>query len=209
LIEASFDAWLTACGNDFGPACFTGNRIKLWQAFLQAIIDHGGWTNDNDDQVKLEAGRRNRDDRRRRNDAERKRRERERLARRGTPLKITAAYRQALRAERDKRADGIKRLGTLSGRTPRDMLWLKLPDTTCERIADVWSTRELLSCAGQKVTGRAIAEHMMRDGRSYGLKLASLIARVHDDLRRIARFEDSRAGAPIWSSWVYSDDAKP
>jgi len=57
-VKAAAHKWLDACGNDFGPACFLGARLKLWNDFLQAIIEHGGWQNKNDDQVKLEALRR-------------------------------------------------------------------------------------------------------------------------------------------------------
>lgn len=205
-IDASFNSWMTACGNDFGPVCFTGHRGKLWRVLLQAIIDHGGWTSVNDDQVKLEAIRRQKADRDKRNADARAARKRQRMARRGTPMTVTSEYLQALEIERNRRAGSIKGLRGLSGRASKDMLWLKnLRDDSCDRIADVWGGRELLSRGGHKVTGRAIAEHMVQHGRNYGLSVPSLTTRVHDDLKRIAKFEDKSAGAPIWDSWTYSD----
>lgn len=205
-IEAAFEAWTDACGEESGPRCFTGSRGKLWHALLQTIIDHGGWTNVNDDQVKLEALRLQQRARDKRNAAARDRRRRDRDARRGTPKPITPAYLQALNSERDRRAASIKRLGCLSGQTARDMLWLKnLPDYSCERIADVWRSRELLSRGGHKTVGKSIAEQMIRDGRSYGLELPSLTTRVYDDLKRIAKLEKDSADEPIWARWIYSD----
>jgi hypothetical protein len=199
-IEASFDAWMAACGDDFGPGCFTGRRAHLWDAFLQSIIDHGGWTNVNDDQVKLEALRQREDARRKRNAATRKSRKRQRDRRRGTTSVITQPELQALQIERDRRAAKLKSLRNLSGRTPRAMLWLtNLPDSTCDRTADVWWARELLSRHEHKVTGKAIAEQLIGQGCNYGLGIGSLTSRVHEDLRRIAKLEDDRAGAPLWA----------
>jgi hypothetical protein len=205
-IEASFETWMTARGDDFGSACFIGHRLKPWRSFLDAIIDHGGWANCNDDQVKLEALRRKEAERKERNAAARAARKRQRVGRHGAPNKVTNAYIQALQAERDRRSENIKGLRCLSGQTSKDMLWLKnLPDDSCDRIADVWWSRELLSRVGHKITGKAIAEHMTRQGRSYELSVPSLTTRVYDDLKRIAKFEDKSAGAPIWKPWMYSD----
>lgn len=208
-IGTAFDDWMTARGEDFGAACFTGSRLKPWRAYLDAIIAHGGWTNINDDQVKFERIRKLRDDQDRRNAAARATRRQRRMARRGAPTTPTVAYRQALQTERDRRAETIKGFGRLSGRSPRDMLWLRnLTLESCERIADVWSSRELLSFGGGRVTCKAIAEHMIGNAKDYKLGLPSLTSRVCQDLKRIAKFEDSRAGAPIWSRWTYIDQSK-
>lgn len=202
-IEASFETWIAGCGNDFGPNCFKGQIGRLWDLFLQAIIHHGGWTNCNDDQVKLEAIRLQREKSDNRNTSARAARQRTSMARRGAPTTVTTGYLLALNAERDRRADHIKVLSSLSGSTTRGMLWLtNLNSTSRDRIADVWSSRELLTRTGQKRTGRAIAEHMTLNGRSYGLSLQSLTARVYDDLKRIAKFEDDRAGVAIWTQWI-------
>lgn len=203
-IEATFDAWETACGDYFGPRCFIGHRFVLWQAFLQSIIDHGGWTNVNDDQVKLEHLRRKLDEKERRKIAAKLGRKRQRDARRSVPIAITADYLQALLTERDRRAAKVKSLRPLAGQTKQSMLWLiNLKDEYCDRIADVWSARELLIRCGKRVTGKAIAAQMIGNNRDYGLKIGSLAARVYDDLKRIAKLEDDSASAPLWAPWTY------
>jgi hypothetical protein len=203
-IDEALDAWLAACGDDFGPSCFTGHRGKLWRAFLQAIVDHGGWKNENDEKVKVEALRLAAEKRGKRNAAANAERQRRRQARQGNSAPITGAYLQALQAERDHRARIVKRLTALSGKTSRDMLWLRNLRDSCDRIADVWWARELLTRSGQKVTGAAIAKCMIANGRSYGLSCASLTSRVHDDLKRIAKFEANLTGVPIWKPWAFS-----
>lgn len=202
-IRAAFDSWLETC-TDFGPACFVGARMTLWHSFLQTIIDHGGWFSVNDDQVKLEALRlkRERIDRRK---ASRQARSRQRRAARfGTETPITQDYLDKLQAEQDRRSAHLKSLGALSGRTKQDMLWLKmLDDSGCDRIAEVWKTRELILRMAREPTGQAIAENMVASGR-WHLKLPSLRARVYEDLKRIAKLEDDPAGAPLWPKWIYS-----
>jgi hypothetical protein len=203
-IKAAFDKWLDACA-DFGPACFVGARMNLWDSFLQTIIDHGGWFSVNDDQVKLETLRRKaeRIDRRKVNRQARARRQR--AARSGTAMPITQDYLDKLQAERDRRSAHLKSLSALSGRTKQSMLWLKmLDDSGRDRIAEVWQTRELLLRMAREPTGQAIAEKMAASGR-WSLKLSSLRARVYEDLReRLPRLEDDTAGAPLWPKWTYS-----
>jgi hypothetical protein len=203
VIKTAFDKWLDAC-DDFGPACFVGAQMKLWDSFLQTIIDHGGWSSVNDDQVKLEALRlkQERIDRRKAN--RHARAQRQRAARLGTARPITQDYLDKLQAERDRRSAHLKRLGALSGRTKQDMLWLKmLDDSGRDRIAEVWHTRELLLRRALTATGQAIAEKMDATGR-WPLKLSSLRARVYDDLKRLAKLEDDTASAPLWPKWTYS-----
>ncbi len=202
-IKTAFDKWLDACV-DFGPACFVGARMKLWDSFLQTISDHGGWFSVNDDQVRLEALRlkKERIDRRKTN--RQARAHRQRAARLGTAKPITQDYLDKLQAERDRRAAHLKGLGTASGRTKSSMLWLKmLDDRGCDRIAEVWQTRELLSRMALEPTGQAIAANMVASGR-WPLKLSSLRARDYEDLRRLAKLEDNSASAPLWPKWTYS-----
>jgi hypothetical protein len=209
-ITATFDEWDSACGEHTGPRCFIGTRARAWHAFIDAIVDHGGWTNCNDDQVKLHSHHRRDREKTRRNAAAKKRRKRDRDARRGIPAAITAEYMRELDAERDRRAARTKSLTRLSGGGVKAMRWLtSLPDESCDRIADVWWARELLARGSRKTTGRAIAELMTNQGRSYGLGLSSLTARVYDDLKRIAKLENQTAGAPLWEPWTYSDSVTP
>jgi hypothetical protein len=203
-IKAAFDKWLDACGDDFGPRCFLGARMRQWDDFLQAIIDHGGWRNANDDQVKLEALRRKKEKVDRRSANRKRLSQTRKAARLGTAKPITQDYLAKLQAERDRRSAHLKSLGSLSGRTKRDMLWVKmLKGRGCDRIAEVWQTRELLSRMGLEPTGQAIAEKMVAT-RRWPLKLESLRARVYDDLKRLAKLEDDTAGAPLWPEWIYS-----
>jgi hypothetical protein len=203
-VTAAVDTWLTACRSRSGLACFTSVRGRLWGLVLQEIIDHGGWTNVNDQQVAIEALRLDEENRKKRSTAARAHRKRQSHAARGKPMGITAAFLQAAGTERDRRAADLRGLRGLSGRRHQAMMWLKnLPDSSCDRIADVWWSREILLRRGEKVTGKAIAEHMIAHGRDYGRSCSSLTTRALDDLKRIEKFESSRAGAPIWAPWVY------
>lgn len=202
LINAAFDKWIEGCKDDFGPICFLRNQAKLWNDFLQAIIDHGGWRNVNDDQVKLEAIRLA-TERTARIKANRKKRARRlKAARRGAAKPVTKHFLDELQAERDRRAAQLRSLQTASGRTKRDTLWLKKLD--CDRIADVWQTREFLLHVARNPTGQAIAEHMFNSGRWPGA-LPSLRARVYEDLKRLPKLENNLLSAPLWPAWAYSD----
>jgi hypothetical protein len=203
-IEAAFNDWFDSCGGSFGPRCFVGARMKLWDRFLQTIIDHGGWRSVNDDQVKLESLRLKEERSARRKANRKARARRQSAARLGTAKPITQDYLDKLHAERDRRSAQLKSLGALSGRTKRDMLWVKmLKDSGCDRIAEVWKTRELLARMALIPTGHAISETMVATGR-WPLELPSLRARVYDDLKRLAKLEDDTAGAPLWPKWTYS-----
>ena len=201
-VDAAFVKWLTACATS-GLACFSGARSRLWNKFLLAITDHGGWLNVNDDQVKFEAIRVEAEKKKRQKLSRQKRSRRQKDARynRGTP--ITRDYLDKLECERDKRAAQLKGWRTLSGRSKRDMLWLKmLNDMGCDRVAEVWRTREELRRLGHEPQGQAIAKAMSMSG-TWPLSLPSLAARVYEDLGRLAKLESNIAGSPPWPKWLY------
>jgi hypothetical protein len=203
-ISKALTAWIDA--NDARkldgsrPLSFYGELRRLWDAFLQAVIDHGGWSSFNDDNVRLHEVRKAKDDRRKHNEARRRRTARRRAAYSGTAKPLTVDYFNALQVERDSRARHLKQLRVSAKKDP----WLfKLPPERCDRIADVWQGREMLTRAAQKSTGVAIAKWMVREGRNYGLAERSLVSRVCDDLKRIAKLETDFGSGPLWPKWVY------
>jgi hypothetical protein len=199
-IKAAFHAWDAACGHRTGQICFRNDLGSAWDQFLQSIVDHGGWTNSNDENVKLDALKRRQADQDRANKLRREARSRERDARKGKPPSISAEYLAALSRERDRRADHLLELSRLSS-APR---WLtKLPPIGRERTADVWESRELITRAGRNPTGTDIANRL--SAKYPNLSTESLAARVYDDLKRISKLEDDRDAAPVWPRWTYTD----
>ena len=145
-IRARMDEWAEICGTDVGPRCFIYKRSSKWHAFLNSIINHGGWANVNDDQVKLEALRLKKEQADRRRINSRARLQRTKAAYLGKAKPLRHDYLDALQTERDRRATHLKNLRDRLGRTPRDMLWLKmLPDESCDRIADVCARKFIKS----------------------------------------------------------------
>jgi hypothetical protein len=204
-IKQSVKKWVLACGAERGATCFLGERGKLWHEVLAAIKAHGGWTNINDDQVKLEALRRLDQKQKRDRDNRAKRRDAEKAQRRGDTRLITEDFCRKLSIEAGLRASHLKRLMNASGRTPADMRpWKMLKDAGCDRIASVWEAREILRRAKREPTGQAIAELLWRRGTLSFNSFGSLRARVYEDLRRLKRLEDSTNGAPLWEQWRYS-----
>lgn len=202
-IRTALEKWLERC-NGYGKVCFVGSQLKPWDAFLKTIEDHGGWKSVNNDQVIIEALRVENERDRRRKATRRKRRLAEKALRRGKAEPITLDYDTKLRSERERRASHLKGLRVLSGKTKRDMLWLKmLDDTGCERIAAVWEARERLMRLSQQPTGQAIAQ-VLFDSREWPLKFPSLRARVYEDLKRLEKLADETAGAALWPRWNYN-----
>lgn len=204
-IEAAFVDWIDATGNASGPVCFSGAHSRRWKAYLDAIASHGGWTNINDDQVKVAAITAAENDRKRRRENERVRRQRERELRASLGRPVTAEFLKSVDLERDRRAIHLKSLRVVRGDKPQDTLWLRnLPDETCERVANVWRAREVVERSNGFSSGKAIAEELDASGHSNGMTLATLQARVSDDLKRIKKLEDDTAGESLWGKWTFA-----
>lgn len=203
-IEAAFVEWIDATGTASGSACFSGAHSRRWQAYLDAIAAHGGWSNINDDQVKVDAIAVAAKERSRRRERSKARRQAERDRRGSLGQPVTAEFHKSIDLERGRRAALLKGLRRVRGEKPQDTLWLRnLPDETCERVADVWWARELVERSRGFSTGKAIAEELFASGRSNGMTMATLQARVSDDLRRIAKLEDASSGEPLWPKWSF------
>lgn len=195
-IKAALDVWFEASDGLTGERCFTQMNAKPWQKFLRSIIDHGGWTNVNDDAVKLHAIQAEKNEKTKRNHAQRAVRAKKRAARQGAAIPNTTEYLDELRLERDRRAVHLKKLGQSSA-APR---WLaKLTDEGCERMADVWQARETITRLQGKCTGTAIASYL---ALSRSCNVASLTTRVYEDLKRIAKLESNSAASPVWAPWL-------
>lgn len=199
-IKTALDTWNDALDGIPQNRWFLGRVGLLWQKFLRAVIVNGGWFNINDDQVKLDIIQRNAADKAKDREARRALRKRRRDVRRGTAKPITIEFEVALDAERDRRAAQLKRLRKTKTAGP----WLsKIKDPGCDRISDVWRSVLWLERSGEKVTGKAIANHMICHGRSYGLALPSLTTRVLEDRKRILKLEDNKGNDPLWPKWLF------
>lgn len=204
--ELALDQWSSQCAARrvelSEKQAYAPPLAKFWDTFLDAIVAHGGWFSVNDENVRLDDQQRRDAAAKKKNADRRDRRKRARETRRGTIKPITEHYMDALQDERDRRADQLKRLG--DGQAARG--WLsRMPDASCDRIADVWQARELLVRDGRKPTGTAIAQWMILREKNYGLEQGSLTARVCEDLRvRLPKLEDHLSGAPVWPKWEYT-----
>lgn len=207
-IQAMLDDWMRETGDTLGMRAFAGRLGQRWQKFLEAIIHVGGWSNVNDDQLRVFLQVKSTEDRVRRNDIRKAKRIRERDLLRGRAKPITADFLHALDTERDRRALGLKALRLLPVAAGRKMSWLsRMSDATCDRIADVWREREIGKRTGEDLTQREIVRRMFAAGRRHGATSeAVLAARVSEDVKkRLARLEDERGGNPIWARWDHSE----
>jgi hypothetical protein len=205
-ISTAFDEWIEACEGFFGRDCYRLSVGRLWQSFLQAIIDSGGWTSVNDDQVTIESLRIHDQKKKDRARQTKVHRVRLRAARKGVPFHMSSEWLAQLQTARDARAVRLKDLRCLSGRTTRDMLWLKnLPDDTCDRIADVWQHREYLLRCGAAASPLQIVERLTGDPKYTAMKLSSLRTRVYEDIRRLKKLEADLSGSPLWPQWKAKD----
>ncbi|MGB7370953.1 hypothetical protein [Erythrobacter sp.] len=203
-IEDAFEEWDDSTAGKTGPWCFNGERRQLWNVFLDVIEAHGGWSNINENQVKVASLAEAKEERRRRKHSERRRRAAERDRRKGLIGPLTPEFFAALDEERDERAQMLKELKKIQGKTRRDTLWIHVtPDDTWDRVADVWRAREILRRANAKETGKAIAEILARMPRYVTKQPAYLQARVSKDLKRIKRLENDERGEPIWPAWSF------
>ncbi|MDC8755361.1 hypothetical protein OIK40_11995 [Erythrobacter sp. sf7] len=177
----------------------------LWPKVRAAIIDSGGWSNVNDEQVKLAGLCRAEEKRKKRNESERRKRAAKKAARSMSQPVVTQGYLQALEDECERRATQLRSLRGLSTNSATGTFWIDtLSDAVCDRIAHVWAERELLTRLGYAPTKTAIARNLIAKGPAYAAwDEKSLAARVGEDMsKRLARLEDDRGGTPFWPAWV-------
>lgn len=203
-IESVCNHWFDETGSQFGKGCFNGKSGKLWHDFLDAIEKHGGWTNANDMQVKLDAIAAETKRKRQRADKEKTRRRIERKRRQGLVGPLTSEFYSAVDKERDRRSSELKSLRGMQGKDSRDLFWISsTPDTTWERVAEVWRARELLRKRGGAWKNKDIAEMLNRLPAYITKSIGSLQARVSEDLKRIEKLESDTDGEPIWPAWSF------
>lgn len=194
----AFTTWDDATEGMPGKERFKRRAGRLWDAFLRAIEGHGGWTNVNDKRLAehevAEAFRRK--DKQKRQRAEARKRARDR--RRGVAPRITYEFLVAVEAERSRR---LQILLDLRGK-PYAPRWItRLSPEGCERTADVWAAMKKLERAGERVTGKAVADHLIKVGRDQGASPDSLKTRVYKDFDRIFDLERDHAGVTIWPAF--------
>lgn len=203
-VERTCVEWIDGTDRQFGPSCFRGSDKHRWEAFLVAIENHGGWSNINDEQVKIDAVAAGELAKKHRRDSAKRRRGLEKQRRQGAVRSLTPELLAAVKEEGDSRANHLKTLKVVRGAKPQDTLWItSLPDSTCERIADVWRIRETLRYYKENCTGKEIAERLLDENPSSSLSLGSLQARVSQDLKRIKKLENDDRGEPIWAKWTF------
>lgn len=143
---------------------------------LRAAIEKRTWTDSND---KLVA------DEKRRIDRERKTKPFRR--RKPTPDEV-----KALEEERVKREEQL--LAACRDRRS-DHRFRFLDDDRCKFIAHVWHAKKYLGLTGGKVSQSEIARHLSSIGATYGIKPASMNARVGDAVARCEWLE----GGGVWT----------
>lgn len=155
-----------------------------WAAFNRASRSHF-WEDSHDAALAADKATRAAAERKRRATARKVRKKR-----RTGPQAMLAA----IIAERARRAAVLQSLRTKAG-VPTYVA--RLPPHSCDRTANVWAVRELLWRTGTRVTGRAIAEHLMREGGGGRNSIAGLTTRVIEALRRIDRLESEGVWTPF------------
>lgn len=170
---------------------------KRWCDFLRAIERHGGWTNANDDRLRLtEIEKRKADNR--------KRAERRKAARGGfrlAPNQQSETYQLFLKAaivERNRRLEKLVALRTWRD-APRGIK--KLTPDGCERIADVWLAKAALEYVGEKATGKSVAGWLHLECRAHGIAAASLETFIYKDFKRISSLESDAGEGAIWEEF--------
>lgn len=211
-IQAAFDEWNEASRGVLGRKAFHGRLGQLWQNLLDEIVAAGGWSNVNDDHVRVHRHAEAAQKRQAAANRRKARRKEARDARKGRSKPITPEFLRGLEQERDRRVEHLKALRDLPVASGRAMRWLgRMSDTTCERIGDVWRERELLARAGKEPKQRTLVDQMWAAGKKHGASSKSVLAaRVSEDIKkRLAKLEDDSAGAPIWPRWTFSGPYEP
>ena len=132
-VERACVEWIDGTGRQFGPSCFLGSDKHRWEAFLVAIENHGGWSNINDEQVKIDAVAAGELAKKHRRDSAKRRRDLEKQRRQGAVRSLTPELLAAVKEEGGSRANHLKTLKVARGAKPQDTLWItSLPDSTCE-----------------------------------------------------------------------------
>lgn len=127
---------------------FIGAANVLWQCFLRAIEEHGGWTNVNDERIKIAAIEHKKA--KGRKDAERKKANKKLKRQHPCSIEKNQDFICKAHEERDRRAEKLLELRAWK----KGPTWIKsLKEENCERVADVWLARTLIGRAGEKVTG--------------------------------------------------------
>lgn len=197
-VSAAFEAWDDGTVGLSGDKPFEGRTGRLWNAFLRAIVKHGGWKSTNDAAVtdakfaaalKLKA----------KKSADRKQRRAEASAKRkGISRSATPEFMAEVEAER------IRRLGILLDLRGKPFAKAHLPIVSrlspegCRRTTDVWVVRAILSRYGRPLTGKIVAQYL-KDHLGYTVDLTSLTTWTYKDVERIAKLEGDIAGVTIWS----------
>lgn len=172
------------------------NAQRAWIGFLHAIREHGGWTNINDLRVVLHERDLHQARASKKRDSARAKRRNMRLARQGRSNPLTPTFVSAVAAERDRRLHVLQQCAVLPG-APRFIS--KLPPAGMRRTADVWEAQQLFTRQGLRVTGRAVAEWLVHNGKARPASLGSLTTSVLRDLTRIANLEREVTGTAIWT----------
>lgn len=191
-IAAALTEFDDVAGDRLNP--FRDTRtLRYWAKLLHAIKAHGGWTNVNDARAVL-ASREHAAQLAREKAARRKLRAKAlRQERTGVPKPVTAEFMKAVEDAAAERLAVLMELRDWKKSPP----WIrKLDDEGCRRTVDVWIAATLLKTSGEKITGPAIAEWLVRH-RGYAAS-AGLVTRVYEARDRIKKLEESVSGTPIW-----------
>lgn len=197
IIGKAIDDFLYSIGK-FPDRVWTHKNRKLWRKFLDAVRDHGGWSNVNDERIPLaKLERRILQVKKRRESAALKRRSK-RLSG-NNPLSIRGQIRRTsfldqLDMEAQRRLEILLRLRDWSS-SPLKLK--RLPEERCRMTVEVWKQIEYAKFCRVRLTGKDIACRLLRHG-AYAGQPASMAARVSEARQRIQWLEDDRSGSAVW-----------
>lgn len=201
-IESALTAWHAAYSKNPGASRFTGPLYgRLWQAVMQAIVDHGGWGNANDAFLQQEYANATRLSLEKK--AKRQREYRESLREK---LKIQNVLPQisdlkSLLRTRLEREKNLIMSHRIKG-SPKCVSKILLKDisATAKLTADVWLARHLLNEKGDSISPSRIAKFLIEYGRGDGRSYDVLRSRIKTDLARV----DVLQSTGVWK--IYRPD---
>lgn len=180
-------------------ASYVGRLGKLWQDFLAAISSHGGWTTVDPDLIRADDLRRHDEQKQKRRERRAKKKKAKKIIRKFGSEPFSSDVLEALKQEREKRITRLKNMRTFE-HAPR---WIRsLPDKSCERLAYVWWSKQILEREGTEATGKNIVDVLASEVCMGGSKTQTLQTRVCEDLRhRLPKLENDFGNGPIWEKW--------
>ena len=187
-IHDALRAWLADCDvRHNGEKVYTKESGKPWVAFKEAIAERGPFTSSNDGALLQEEARQAAVQTEKWKRAKRRQRARDKKEREQVELH-TEPTRQFIENAMEERNDRFAALRAVLGRSDQHKSRSKVReadrDVTAALTANGWFVREILRESDPDVREGTIARRMITLDLNEGKSLATLKARIHNDLHR-------------------------